>query len=444
MGNLQLRTPAEIDRPSTTATLDEAAGWRAPLRPLRIRNFRIFLIGQVFSNIGAWVQRIAQDWLVLTLTGSATAVGVTTALQLLPTLLLGPVGGLIADRHPKRRVLLATQAALASTAAVLTVLTLTHQVQVWHIYLLAALLGVVIAVDKPTQQALVTEMVGSRMLRAAVSLHSSVFQFGGLVGPAVSGVLIYSVGTGYSFGINALSFVPPVLALWLIRDEELDRPDAAAGRRRGQLRGGMCYALGRKDAVWPIVLAGVFGLFTTNLPITLAAYARTVFESGASGYALLNTVVAVGALSGALISARYPVVKLRSIVTLALLLAGGYVVASLAPNLQTFCALLVVLGASTALLLASASSTVQLAADGGVRGRVIGFYLMVFVGCGAVGGPILGFVTQSLGPHVGMLISGLVPGLATLWVAWKLARLGRLRVRLRTRRGWSRLVIVPR
>ena len=439
-----MSTPATIRRPCPIPPPVKQAGWRPILAPLRIRGFRLFLIGQVSSNAGGWVQRIAQDWLVLTVTGSTTAVGVTTALQLAPTLVLGPAGGLIADRYPKRRVLLGTQTAMASMAGILAVLTATNQVQVWQIYVLATCLGVVIAVDKPTQQALVTELVGQGNLRAAVSLHASVFQFGGLVGPAISGVLIHVVGTGYAFGINALSFLAPMITIYLIREHDLQRPAERVARSGGQLQEAVRYVFGRKDALWPIVLAGVFGLFTTNLPNTLAAYAKEFLSFGPTGYALLNTLVAVGSLGGALASARFPIVRLRSIVAAALLLAAGYVLASVAPNVAILCVLLVPIGASTALLLTSVSSAVQLAVSSSLRGRVIGVYLLVFVGSGAVGGPVLGIINQSFGPQAALLVSGLVPGFATLVVAWKLAQQTGQRVRFRPQALSEVLVIVPR
>ena len=188
---------------------------------LRTRNFRLFATGQLCSNIGTWVQRIAQDWLVLSLTGSATDVGITTALQFVPTLLFGLVGGLIADRYPKRRILLATQSGLAAIAGILAVLTLTHEVTAWQVYLVAFGLGLVTAVDNPTRQSFANEMVGPHQLSNAISINSSVFQLGGLVGPAVSGALITAVGPGYSFAINALSYAAPLVALSRMRTSEL-------------------------------------------------------------------------------------------------------------------------------------------------------------------------------------------------------------------------------
>jgi len=387
---------------------------------LRTRNFRLFATGQLFSNIGTWMQRIAQDWLVLSLTGSATAVGITTALQFLPTLLLGLVGGLIADRYPKRRILLATQTAMGAVAGTLAFLTLTHQVAAWHVYLIAFGLGLVTAVDNPTRQAFVNEMVGPSQLSNAISINSSVFQLGGLVGPAVSGAVISAVGPGYSFAINALSYAAPLIALARMRTGDL-RPTPRVTAQAGQLRDGLRYAAGHPDVLWPTVLAGVFGMFTSNLPVTLAAYAKSVFHSGASGYGLLSAIVAVGSVTGALISARQPRPRLRRLMAFGAALAALDMLSAAAPGQAAYGALLLPIGACTLLLMTSANSTVQTAAHDAIRGRVMGVYLLVFIGGAAAGGPLLGLVDQHAGPRAGMLLAGLVPAAATALIAAKLA-----------------------
>ena len=388
---------------------------------LRTRNFRLFATGQLFSNTGSWVQRVAQDWLVLTLTGSAAAVGVTTALQFLPTLLIGLFGGLLADRYPKRTILFCTQIGMATMAGLLGYLTLSGSVAPWHVYLIAFGLGTVTAIDNPTRQAFVNEMVGPDQLRNAISINSSVFQLGGLVGPAISGALIGSVGPGYSFAINAVSYVAPVLALARMRPAELTvLPRVTAGP--GQLRDGLRYGLARPDILWPTILVGAFGMFTANLPVTLAAYAKSVFHSGAGGYGLLSTVVAVGSLTGALISARRPRPRLRTLLVFGAGLSMLYVLAAAAPSQPIFCGVLFTVGCGTLLLLTSANSTVQLAAHDTMRGRVMGLYLLVFVGSAAVGGPLVGSIDQHLGPRGGMLMAGVVPAVAAALVATVLAR----------------------
>ena len=400
---------------------------RSTFRSLHTRNFRLFASGQIVSNTGAWVQRIAQDWLVLSITGSATAVGITTALQFLPTLLVGLAGGVIADRYPKRRVLLFTQAGMASMAATLAILTLGHHVQVWHVYLVAFGLGTVVAVDHPTRQSFVNEMVGPEHLRNAVSINATVFQLGALIGPAISGVLINAVGSGYAFALNAVSYSASTTALLLMRDSELHPAPAAGNVTR--IRDGLRYVARRPDVLWPTVLVGVFGLFTVNLPVTLAAYARSVFDIGASGYGLLTSVLAVGSVTGALISAGRSRTRLRALVATAGALATLYMLAALAPSEWAYSSVLVGVGGATLLLYTSANSTVQLAAEDSIRGRVMSVYLMVFIGSGAIGGPLVGWLDEHLGPRTGMLISGLVPAVITVLVAVRLARLADVRLR---------------
>jgi MFS family permease len=400
---------------------------RSTFRSLHTRNFRLFASGQLVSNTGAWVQRIAQDWLVLSITGSATAVGITTALQFLPTLLFGLAGGVIADRYPKRRVLLCTQVGMASMATTLAILTLSHHVQVWHVFLVAFGLGIVVAIDNPTRQSFVNEMVGPEHLRNAVGINASVFQLGALIGPAISGMLINAVGSGYAFAVNAATYSASMTALLLMRDSELYPARAASSSTR--VRDGLRYVASRPDVLWPTVLVGVFGLFTVNLPVTLAAYARSVFHIGASGYGLLTSVLAVGSVTGALISAGRARTRLRSLLAIAGTLATLYLIAGLAPSEWTYCPVLVGVGVATLLLYTSANSTVQLAADDSIRGRVMSVYLMVFIGSGAIGGPLVGWLDEHLGPRAGMLISGLVPAIVTALVAMRLARLADVRLR---------------
>ncbi|UQX88025.1 MFS transporter [Jatrophihabitans telluris] len=406
------------------------ASFTSTFSSLRTRNFRLFASGQVVSNTGAWVQRIAQDWLVLTLTGSATAVGITTALQFLPTLLFGLYGGLIADRYNKRRVLLLTQIGMASMSAGLAWLTLTDRVLPWHVYRIAFGLGLVTAVDNPTRQSFVNEMVGPEQLRNAISLNASVFQLGALIGPAVSGYLINAVGSGYSFAINTLSFVAPFIALMRIDESQLNRT-VTTTRSGASLRDGLRYVLSRPDVLWPTTLVGMFGIFTINLPVTLAAYANTEFHSGASGYGTLSSAVALGSVVGALVSARRTRTRLRGLTMLGAIVCVLTVLTAAVGEQWAYTALLAAVGAATLLFLTSANSTVQLAAEDGIRGRVMGVYLLVFIGSGAIGGPLLGAIDQHFGPRTGMLVSGVVPGIATVVVALRLAHDGHLRLQLR-------------
>ena len=411
-----------------TQLSDEIRRRPSTFSSLRTRNFRLFASGQVVSNTGTWMQRIAQDWLVLSLTGSATAVGITTALQFVPTLMFGLTGGLLADRYPKRRILLATQVGMATMGATLAALTLTGRVQVWHVFVIAFGLGMVTAVDNPTRQSFVNEMVGPDHLRNAISLNASVFQLGALVGPAISGVLINAVGPGYSFALNAISYVAPLIMLGRIRDSELIHAPAkdAVG---SQLRDGVRYVASRPAMRWPILLVGCFGLFTMNLPVTLAAFANSVFHSGPSGYGLLSSVVAAGSLTGAIVSARRTSTRLRALAATAGVLAITEMIAAAAPTELMYTAALVPVGAATLMFLTAANATVQLAAADAIRGRVMGVYLLVFIGSGAIGGPLLGYIDQHFGPRAGMLLAGLAPAIVLAVVCQRLARETSLRLR---------------
>lgn len=412
-------------------------GFRESFSALQVRNFRLLVSGIFISSIGGWTQRIAQDWLVLTLTGSATAVGITTALQFLPTLLLGMYGGVIADRFPKHKVLLATQLTMGLLAAVLAVITLTGGVQVWQVYVLALILGLATAVDNPTRQSFVTELVGTHRLRSAISMISSVFQLGGLIGPALGGAMIGAVGTGWAFALNAVTFLGSITALLMMREREMPGLSAArkanAGMRiRDGLRDGFRYAVHEPAVRWAIILVGIFGMFTISLPVTLTAFADVVFKTGATGYGVLNSVVAVGSLAGALLSARrIRPTRLRNLVGIAAILAITEMVAAIQPSLWTFLPLLCALGMATLMFLTAAQSMVQLTTPDGLRGRVAGIYNLVFIGGGAIGGPLVGWISEYAGARVSLLLAGLIPAAATVVIGIKLARDGRFRLVVR-------------
>ncbi|MBB5934627.1 MFS transporter [Streptomyces zagrosensis] len=410
---------------------------------LKNRNYRLFATGAVVSNTGTWMSRITQDWLVLQLTGSATAVGITTALQFLPMLLFGLYGGVIADRYPKRRILLFTQAALGLCGLGLATLTLSGHVQVWHVYLIAFLLGLVTVVDTPARQAFVMEMVGPKDLRNAVSLNSANFQSARLVGPAVAGVLITAVGSGWAFLLNGLSFAAPLIGLLMMRTSELhhiDRPP----RGKGQLREGLRYVAGRPELIWPIVLVGFIGTFGFNFPIWLTAFVDDVFHAGPGTYGLLNSLMAIGSLAGALLAARRVTSRMRMMVGAALLFGILEIVAALTPSFWAFAVLMVPIGIFGLTFNVTANSSVQLATDPAMRGRVMSLYMMVFVGGTPIGGPIVGWVTDTYGARTGFVAGGVVSALAAVVVGLVLARVGGLRLRVDLRRGQQHLRFEPK
>jgi MFS family permease len=410
---------------------------------LKIRNYRLFFIGQVVSNVGTWMQRIAQDWLVLSLTGSATAVGVTTALQFLPMLLLGLYGGVLVDRLPKRRTLLVTQTSMAVTGIALAALTLTGHVQVWHVYVAAFAVGLATVVDNPARQSFVTELVGPEQLQNAVSLNSANFQSARLVGPAVAGLMITGVGTGWAFLFNGLSFVAPIAGLLLMRARELHVVERAP-RGKGQLREGLHYVAGRPELLWTIVLVGFIGTFGFNFPVYLSAFADDVFHAGAGSYSLFNTLMAVGSLAGALLAARRGTARLRVLIAAALLFGAVELVAATAPSLWLFALLMVPIGMFGMTVNVTANTSIQMGTDPAMRGRVMALYMMVFLGGSPVGAPIAGWITDVYGVRAGLAVGGAISAAAAVTIGLLLARAGGLRLSVGWNHGHPHMRFVPR
>ncbi|GAA2386166.1 MFS transporter [Streptomyces glaucosporus] len=435
--------PAPDENTNHTGTTAGAAGPKpSTFSSLRIRNYRLFAMGQLVSNTGTWMQRIAQDWLVLSLTGSATAVGITTALQFLPMLLFGLYGGVIADRYPKRRLLLFTQAAMGLTGLALAALTLSGNVRVWHVYALAFVLGLATVVDNPARQSFVSEMVGPRQLANAVSLNSANFQSARLIGPAVAGVLITAVGSGWAFLLNGLSFIAPLTSLLMMRPAELHGVETAP-RAKGQLREGLRYVRSRPDLIWPITLVGFVGTFAYNFPIWLTAFTDEVFDEGAGTYGLLNTLMAIGSVTGALLAARRGTSRMRVMVGAALLFSVLEMAAALSPSFWLFAALMVPIGVIALTFNVTANSTVQLASDPAMRGRVMSLYMMVFMGGTPIGGPLMGWITDAYGARTGFLAGGLISAVAAVATGLVLARVSGLRLRIDLRRGRRAVAFVP-
>ncbi|MFC8347688.1 MFS transporter [Streptomyces sp. NPDC057280] len=426
----------------STPTLEDP-GRSSMFSSLRNRNYRLFFLGQVVSNTGTWMQRIAQDWLVLSLTGSATAVGVTTALQFLPMLLFGLYGGVLVDRLPKRPTLLVTQSAMALTGLALAFLTLTGHVEVWHVYLAAFAVGLATVVDNPARQTFVSEMVGPDQLQNAVSLNSANFQSARLIGPAVAGLMITGVGTGWAFLANGLSFIAPITGLLLMRARELYVVQRAP-RGKGQLREGLHYVAGRPDLIWTIVLVGFVSTFGFNFPVYLSAFADDVFHAGAGSYSLFNTVMAVGSLAGALLAARRGTARMRVLVVGAVAFGTLEMVASLAPSLWLFALLMMPIGMFGMTVNVTANSSVQLSTDPAMRGRVMSLYMMVFMGGAPLGAPIAGWITDAYGVRAGLAVGGAIAAGAAVVIGLVLARVGNLRLSVGWNHGHPHVRFVPR
>jgi MFS family permease len=386
-------------------------------RSLRTRNYRLYMSGQIVSNTGTWMQRVAQDWLVLELAhGSGTALGITTGLQFLPMLLFGLWSGVIADRYPKRRVLMMTQVAMGLLALVLGVLVITGNAQVWHVYLLAFGLGLATVMDNPTRQSFVVEMVGRKDLPNAIALNSATFNGARLVGPAVAGVLIALLGTGPLFLLNAASFGAVLLSLYAMRVSEL-HPSEPVKRAKGQLREGLRYVRGRRDLMLVLVLVGFVATFGMNFQMTTALVAREVFHTGASSFGLASSMLALGALSGALLAARRTAVpRMRTLVGAAVLFGVLEMATGLMPFYWSFLVLLVPTGIVLMTFTTTANSTLQLSVAPEMRGRVMGLYLFVFLGTNPFGAPMIGWMAEQFGPRMSIVLGGLVAMMAALAV----------------------------
>jgi MFS family permease len=377
-------------------------------RSLRVRNYRLYAAGQLVSLTGTWMQRVAQDWLVLELTNSGTALGIVTALQFLPSLLFGLWGGLLADRYDKRKLLLATQTGLALVALILGVLDVTGIVQYWQVLVLALALGLVSAIDSPVRQSFVVEMVGPDDLTNAVGLNSTIFNSARILGPAVAGVMITAIGTGWAFVANGISSIAVLTGLALMRPAEL-RPSPAIDRIRGQLRAGLHYVRQRQDLLLTMVLVFVVGTFGLNFQITTALLAKQVFHRSATGYGLLSTALAVGACVGAVLATRR---RTRPSLLFLLLAAMAFglleILAGSMPGFGATALMLVLVGLAMLTFTTAANSSVQLGVEATMRGRVMALYLMCFLGGTPIGAPIVGWVANTVGPRWGMIGGGLV------------------------------------
>lgn len=416
----------------------------ALFRSLRVRNYRVFAGGQVVSQTGTWMQRIAQDWLVLQLShGSGTAVGITTGLQFLPMLLFGLYGGVLADRFPKRRLLLISTSGMAMSALALGLLDVTGAVTLWHVYLLAFLLGLASVLDAPVRQAFVVELVGRDLLQNAVSLNSATFNAARILGPAVAGVLINLYGTGPVFLINAASFIGPLTSLLVLHTAAL-RTAEVSPRQSGMLRAGLRYVRARPDLLVPIALVAVIGTFGLNFQITMALIARQVFHSGAGAYGLLSTALAVGSLLGALFAAARRVVRLRLVLGAALAFGLLEMVTGLMPTYGLFLAMLVPTGAAILTFTTAANASIQARTAPSMRGRVMALYVLVFLGGTPFGAPVIGWLANVLGPRSSLLIGGAVSAAGAVAATVVLARAQRLRLEAHLLRLHPHVHVRPR
>jgi MFS family permease len=369
---------------------------------LRVRNYRLFASGQVVSLVGTWMQRVAQDWLVLELSGgSPVALGVAAALQFGPTLLLSLWGGAIADRYDKRRLLIGLQIGMGACALVLGLLDVGGLVTLAQVYVLCVLLGCFSALDGPVRQSFAGEMVGSGSLANAVALNSMTFNAARILGPAVAGLLVAAVGTGWVFLLNAVTFFGMIVALLLIRVRELAPRVRTTGASR--LADGFRYVGKRPDLMVTFAMVFLLGAFGMNFPIFASTMALE-FGQGADGFGLLSSILAIGSLAGALLAARRDQARIRVVVIALLGFALASVASTLMPGYWSYAATLTLVGFAVVTVMTTANGYVQTTTDPALRGRVLALYMAVIMGGTPIGAPIVGWVAGQFGPRVAILV----------------------------------------
>ena len=404
-------------------------------RALGNRNYRMWAGGALVSNIGTWMQRVAQDWLVLTVLTdhSGTAVGITTGLQFLPMLLLGPYAGVLADRYRKLVLLKWTQTAMGLCGLLVGLLVLTGSAQLWQVYVAALCLGVASAIDGPARQAFVSELVGQNNISNAVALNSASFNTARLTGPAIAGVLIAWVGTGPVFLLNAASFAAVIVSLWRIRPSGLFAA-VPAGNGKHPVAEALGYVRRRPDLVLILVMVGILGAFGMNFAITNALMSTAEFGMGPGEFGLLGSIMAVGTLAGALLAARRSGPRLRFLLGGALGLGFFTLVGSVTPAFWLYAAVLVPVGLASMTFLNSCNTSIQLSVEPQFRGRVLALYLAVLQGGTAVGAPLMGWIGTEFGARWSVAAGGsivLLTGLCSVIVVSRSSTLT-LREQLRT------------
>lgn len=385
-------------------------------RALRHSNYRRFYAANFVSNTGTWAQRIAQDWLVLELTNSATLLGITVALQFLPIPLLSLPAGALADRMSKRRLLLYTNVLGCFSALMLGLLDLFDVITIWQVMVLAVLLGIGAAFDGPARQSFAVELVGPEDLPNAFGLNSLNFNLGRLIGPAISGLLIAALGTAWSFLLNGTSYLFVIAALVSMNPRKFFMSKRTEGGDKS-VREGIRYLRSRPDLQAVLIVVALLATFGFNFQIHMALFSRTVFERGPQGFGLLASALAVGSVTGALISAKRQKPTVRLVMGGAVVFGVAQMVTALAPTYTSFALLLPLCGATALITVIAANSTMQLSTPAALRGRVTGVYLLVFLGGTPFGSPLIGWLAGEISPRFTMCAGGLITALAGVGVS---------------------------
>lgn len=380
---------------------------RRTFSSLAVRNYRLYFVGQTISVSGTWMQRVALAWLVLQITGSATAVGVVTALEFLPILFLAPLGGVVADRWDKRLLLYVTQSTAGLVAAALGLIVVTGVVELWMIYALALCLGVVYSVDMPARQTFVLEMVGRDDLTNAVSLNSVLVNMARVLGPATAAGLILVVGIGWCFLVNAASYIAVLVTLAMMDGATLHKSPPQP-RRKGQLREGFRYVRATPSVLTPLLIMAAVGTFAYEYQVVLPVFAKFTFDGNAATFASMTALMGLGAVVGGLVTAAR---RNRTAVALgvtAVVFGSIQILTSLAPTLDMALLLFAVLGAASISFLALGNATLQLNSSPEMRGRVMGLWAVAFLGSTPIGGPIMGAIAEHIGPRVALGLGGAI------------------------------------
>jgi MFS family permease len=402
--------------------------------PLRTRNYRLYFSGQLISVPGTWLQTVAQAWLVLELSSSGSALGVTVALQTVPVLLLGAWTGSVADRIDKRKLLIGTQATQGLLAAILGTLALTGVVQLWMVWILALGLGITRSFDTPTRQAFVSELVEGPSLARAIGINSTVVSAARMIGPAAGGVIIAAVGVGWCFLLNAVSFVGPLIGLLAMDTSKLYRPEIPPTRKPHAVRAGLRYVRNRRDLLIPLLMMALVGTLAFEFQVTIPLMAHSAFHLGATGFGLLYAAMGAGAVvSGVTLAGKVPG-RVRTLAISAAAFGIALGAAALVPTPAGAAICLAGAGAASVVYSSSTNGTLQIRADPSMRGRVVALYIIAFMGSTAVGGPLVGVVGQVFGPRASLWVGAIGCAAAVLLaLAYELRERGR-REPARTRR----------
>lgn len=420
--------------------------WREVFALFGLRNYRAVVIALFASSIAFWMSRVAIDWLMLELTGNLALVGLAVTLQFGPTLLFGALAGVIADRFRRRTIVVITQSIAVVSMGTLAVFAILGLAQVWLVFTVALVVGVAGAIEGPARGAVLGQIVDPARLRTAVSINAGVFHIGGLIGPAISGILIGFVGSGWSIAASVVVTIVGLVAFATLRSRELSpvvRPPKGSGGVSVAIR----YAVRKPTIIWPIVLLFFIATFGMTLPVLFTAAAgERGFDTGSEGYGLYTSLAAVGAVVGAVLSARRKSLRLRSIAFLTGAYGLAILLAGVVPLYGVFLAGVVGLGVFRILFATGADAMVQLSSNPSIRGRVIALYTIVLMSGQAAGGIIIGWIAEVLGMHVAFAVAGGVPLLAAIVVALVLAHRHqlRLKVNLRDFRRVVRIVKRPR